>query len=248
MESIRLQKWLANIGLCSRRTAEQWMNENRLKINGKFARPGDRVSVGSDQVELDGQPIRNTPAPKIYWIFNKPDGYLTAHKPQEGKPCIYELPRLKNLSFHMFPAGRLDYRTEGLLLLTNDGELSYRLCHPRYKQPRKYQVLVNGKLTKAQLLSLRSGITLEDGPVNCEIGHAHSVPLGKSKGCWYLVTVREGRNRLVRRMFEHLNLKVLRLIRYGFGNLRLSEELLPGHYRQLHAKEIQQIKKSVSLL
>lgn len=247
MEKIRLQKWLADLGLCSRREAERWMLQDRLKINGKLARPGDHVCHEHDKVELDGEVLGTKQPPKVYWLFHKPDKFLTSHRREDDKERIYDLPNLSQLSFRIFPVGRLDYRTEGLLLLTNDGELSYRLCHPKFKQPRKYQVLINGKLTKAQLSALRKGITLDDGPVRCEIGHAQGVNLGKTKGCWYLITVWEGRNRLVRRIFESMDLKVVRLIRYGFGDLRLTDQVQPGSYRQLSQKEIQYLKKSVRL-
>ena len=247
MEKVRLQKWLAQIGICSRRKAEQWIADKRLTINGRIAVAGDQVRGPEDSIELDGDQLKGVKPPKVYWMLHKPDFYLTSHKAEGGKQRIYDLPKLKQLKFRVFPVGRLDYRTEGLLLLTNDGALSHRLCHPEYKQPRKYQVLVNGRLSKEQLSLIRSGISLDDRPVRCEIGHAHGVSLGKSKGCWYLVTVREGRNRLVRRVFEYLDFKVIRLIRYGFGGLRLPSDLNPGHYRQLSSDEITNLKKSVDL-
>lgn len=146
------------------------------------------------------------------------------------------------------PVGRLDFRTEGLLLLTNDGELARRLMHPKFEVPRYYHVLVSGELRSGDEDAIRRGITLEDGPTsNVDIVFSNNVDLGKSKGSWYHVTVREGRNRLVRRLFEAINYKVIRLVRFGYGDLRLPQDLEPGGYRQLNSEEIRKLKHLVQL-
>ena len=247
MDGIRLQKWISELGLASRREAERWITEGRLKINESTAKLGDRVDPINDKVFLDGKKLNAKTPPKIYWMLHKPNETLTSTAKEGDKMRIFDLPKLQKQSFHIFPVGRLDFKTEGLLLMTNDGELCNRLCHPKYKLPRFYQVLIGGKASSEQIKQIRKGIELEDGKVRCEIVPAYGVNLGKSKGSWYFVTVYEGRNRLVRRIFEHFDHKVIRLIRYGFGNLRLNEELKPGDYRQLTSKEIRYLKNSVDI-
>jgi 23S rRNA pseudouridine2605 synthase len=173
---------------------------------------------------------------------------LTARHDEFARQTIYDLPMLKKVPFLVSPVGRLDYRTEGLLLLTNDGDLASRLTHPKYEVPRQYHVLITGKLTEAQEKQIVKGIDLEDGPTGkAIIRYAHGKNLGASRGSWYAITVYEGRNRLVRRMFEHLGAKVVRLIRVSYGEVRMPEELAPGEYRQLTAEEILSLKKSVNL-
>jgi 23S rRNA pseudouridine2605 synthase len=159
-------------------------------------------------------------------------------------PTIYQLPALSKVPFHFSSIGRLDFRSEGLLLLTNDGELVQRLTHPRYQVERTYQVLVSGKLDKEQLRSIRSGLTLDDGPVEVKkITYVHGKNLGKSRGSWYFVTVAEGRNRLIRRLFERFDCKVIRLIRISYGQLQLPEGLRPGEIRSLRSEQIKMLKK-----
>jgi len=152
------------------------------------------------------------------------------------------------LPFLVSPVGRLDLRTEGLLLLTNDGDLAHQLTHPRNKVPRHYHVLISGRLTKEEEQKIASGaLVLEDGPVKkADIRYAHRHALGGSSGSWYMLTVYEGRNRIVRRMFETLGYKVVRLIRVGIGNLRMPEDLTPGDYRQLTADQLDQLKFAAS--
>lgn len=181
-------------------------------------------------------------------MLNKPDLCLTSRAPEPGKKTIFELPALRNLSFLLFPVGRLDYRTEGLLLLSNDGELVHRLTHPSYKIPRTYQVLLQRRLLPHEESQIRHGLELEDGPVKgAEINFIQSTGLGQSRGAWYMITVHEGRNRIVRRIFEKLDVKVVRLLRYSYGELHLPEQLKPGEYRQLQSSEIAELKQAVGL-
>jgi 23S rRNA pseudouridine2605 synthase len=181
-------------------------------------------------------------------MLNKPDFCLTSRKGEEGKNTIFELPAFRQLKFLIYPIGRLDYRTEGLLLLSNDGELVHRLTHPSYKVTRSYQVLFNRKLEADEEKAIRQGITLDDGPTQgAELQLLQSVDLGNSRGSWYLIKVKEGRNRLVRRIFESFNGKVVRLVRMAYGDLHLPEDLKPGEYRQLASAEIQNLKEAVGL-
>ena len=182
-------------------------------------------------------------------MVHKPDRYLTSHKRDGDKQTIFELPALNQVPFKLNSVGRLDYRTEGLLLLSNDGDFVHHLTHPKFKVPRYYYALVNKKLTKEQENIIRDGVPLEDGKTGpIEIQHAQSMNLGKSKGSWYYLTVHEGRNRLIRRIFEHFDLKVVRLLRVGFGGLRLPDDLKPGEYRQLASEEIVNLKKMSKLI
>ena len=240
--SIRLQKWLSELGVASRREAEAWIKEGRLQINNNIAALGDKVRPQLDKIYLDNKLLKKKVPPKVYWLLHKPDKFLTSRAREDGKHRIFDLPMLAKNELGVFPVGRLDYRTEGLLLMTNDGELCHRLCHPSYKVPRFYQVLTIGKLSKEQLRQIRNGLELADGKVRCDIKPAQGVNLGKSKGNWYFITVYEGRNRLVRRIFEHFQLRVNRLIRYGYGDLRLSDKLAAGSYRQLNSQEIKYLK------
>lgn len=193
---------------------------------------------------LDGKLVRSKLPPKVYWLLNKPDKILTARS-DDDKPTIYDIPMVAKAKFLVSPVGRLDFRTEGLLLLTNDGELSYKLCRPEYHVSREYQVLLDGRLTKEQEQEIRKGVTLEDGIVsNVKINFIHGANMGVSTGAWYVITVHEGRNRLVRRLFEHFNRRVVRLIRVAFGEIRLPLDLPSGEYRQLTTDEVAKLKKA----
>lgn len=235
--------------MASRREAETWITEGRVTVNGQVVRElGTRVTPGEDQVSIDGRPIKAEPPPRVYWMLHKPDEVLTARNDDFNRTTIYDLPKLAKTPFLVAPVGRLDYRTEGLLLLTNDGEMANRLCHPKYKIPRHYHVMTAGRLSEAQEREMQAGIKLEDGMTEpCEVRYAHGKNMGASKGSWYVVTVREGRNRLVRRLFEHFGMKVVRLIRVGFGDLTLPEDLKPGEYLQLSSDQIMALKRATDL-
>lgn len=245
---MRVQKWISQLGIASRRSAEKMIEDGRVSIDQKVAKLGDQIDPDTHNLSIDGQTVKDKRPPMVYWLFNKPDKVIVSNYDKEDRTTIFQLDRLKDLPFKINFIGRLDYRTEGLLLLSNDGELCHRLCHPKYKVSRHYQVLSNVKLTQVQIKSInRSGVKLEDGNARCEIQFAQGTNLGKSKGYWYYVTVFEGRNRLVRRIFESLDAEVLRLIRYGFGNLRLPYELKAGEYKQLSSKEVSYLKKMAKL-
>lgn len=237
------------MGLASRREAESWISQGRIAVNGiPLKEMGAKITPGVDQITFDGKLVQDRPPPRVYWMLNKPDEVLTTRQDGFQRTTIHDLPKLRKVPFLVSPVGRLDYRTEGLLLLTNDGELANRLCHPRYKVPRHYHVLSTGKLTPEQEKAIQKGVTLEDGPtMGAEIRYAHGKNLGASRGSWYMITVYEGRNRLVRRLFEHFDLKVVRLIRVGFGDLRMPESLKPGDYIQLTQDQILSLKKVTDL-
>lgn len=233
------------MGITSRRQAEKWIEDGRISVNGKVLREqGYKLDLENDQVTVDGKLVAVKEPPKVYWLFNKPDMCLTAAKAENDKKCIFDLPAFKKLPFRVFSAGRLDYRTEGLLILSNDGDFVHKLTHPKYKLPRSYYVLVNGKLESDQIRQIESGIKLKDGmTLPTKLKTIHGKNLGKSQGTWYSITVYEGRNRLVRRLFEHFDLNVVKLVRYAFGDLTLPEKLPSGEYRQLSKEEIMKFKK-----
>jgi pseudouridine synthase len=245
MSEMRLQKWLSQLGIASRREAEKWISEGRVAINGRVVSElGTRVNPEVDNIAVDGRAVKSKLPPKVYWLLNKPDKHLTARSDElTDKKTIYDIPMIARAKFLVNPVGRLDFRTEGLLLLTNDGELSYKLCRPEYHVPREYQALLDSRLTREEEQEIKKGITLEDGPVtDVKIKFVHGENLGVSTGSWYIVTVHEGRNRLVRRMFEHFGKRVVRLIRVGFGDIRLPVNLPAGEYRQLTAEEVASLR------
>jgi 23S rRNA pseudouridine2605 synthase len=237
------------MGIASRREAERWIEGGLVSVNGEIVREmGVRINPDEDQVTVKGKLIVNKAPPKVYWLLNKPDQILTARTDDRDRETIYDLPKLRNLPYLVSPVGRLDYRTEGLLLLTNDGELANRLCHPKYKVPRSYYALVNRKLTDQELEKIREGIKLEDGLTkDIKINFSTGMKMGASKGFCYDIIVTEGRNRLVRRIFEHFDIKVVRLMRYAFGDIFLPPELEISEYTQLHPDQIYALKKSTGL-
>jgi 23S rRNA pseudouridine2605 synthase len=247
---VRLQKYLSDQGVASRRQAEAWIRAGQVICNGQPAQIGQKIDPTQDDIWARGKKVSLLePPPKVYWLFYKPDKTLVTRKGTDIKErtTIYDLESLKDLSFPVKTVGRLDYRTEGLLLLSNDGEMIHRLTHPSFGMERFYQVLISGKLAEKDLESLRTGVLLKDGLASCSIQYAHGKNLGKSKGSFYFLSVQEGRNRLVRRLMEHFGHTVIRLVRYGFGELRLDEDLKPGSYRALTREEISYLKKAVDL-
>lgn len=242
-EEIRIQKWLSMLGICSRREAEKMIQDKRVSLNGKILDSfGVKVRPG-DAIKIDGKLVKNSLPPKVYYMLNKPDFSLVTRKSEDNKPTIFELQSVKNIKYSLFSVGRLDFRTEGLLLLSNDGEFVQKLTHPSNKIPRSYQVLINGKITNDQKTQLKQGITLEDGPIKgVKIHMIEGMNLGASKGAWYQVTVFEGRNRLIRRLFEFFGLKVIKLLRTDFGSISLPPNLIPGKVRSLSKEELKALK------
>ena len=237
----RLQKYLAHAGIGSRRSCEKLILEGKIKVNGKVVTTlGTKIDPLQDIVEVNNQVIGKKEK-KIYVLLNKPAGYVTTLKDPQGRPTVKEL--VKDLNIRIYPVGRLDYATEGLLLLTNDGQLSYRLTHPRYKIPKTYEVLVQGNPSKSALEKLKKGIVLEDGltqPALIKI-----LKQWKNKTL-IKITIYEGRNRQVRRMFQAINHPVLYLKRVQEGSLRLGK-LAKGEYRFLTEEEVKRLKKEVGL-
>lgn len=232
----RLQKLIASAGLASRRQAEEWIEGGRVTVNGQVARLGDRADPGRDRVEVDGKVLGRAPA-KICVLLNKPSGYVTSLKDPQGRPVVSDL--VKSLGERLFPVGRLDYNTEGLLLLTNDGDLAQRLAHPRHKVNKTYLVRVRGQLDARARTALERGVSLGDGMT----APARVARLRHSGGhSWFELTIREGRNRQVRRMCEKLGYPVSRLRRIRVAFLELGD-LQPGAFRLLSAREVSELKR-----
>lgn len=225
---MRLQRALARAGVASRRAAESLITAGRVRVNGAVATLGQSVRPGVDAITLDGKPVA-APAAPVWYALHKPSGTLTSRSDPRGRPTVFTLvPAVPGLTY----VGRLDYLTEGLLLLTTDGEAAHRLTHPSSGVERTYAATVSGDV-RAAVRELRRGIALKDGPV--EARDVRVTPAGH--GHWSLeLTLREGRNREVRRVCEHLGLDIHRLVRTRFGPVRLGR-LARGACRPLTERE-----------
>lgn len=230
MQGERLQKILAAAGLASRRKAEELIRAGRVSVNGRRARLGDRAAAG-DEVLLDGQPVKRSQS-LVTLLLYKPAGVLSAVSDDRGRKTVTELvPQAAGLH----PVGRLDLDSEGLLLLTNDGDLTLRLTHPRYGKEKEYRVWCQeGAVSKQALARLLEGVELEDGL-------ARAVKAAHAPGGARLV-LREGRKRQVRRMLKAVGYEVERLLRLRVDQLRLGD-LQPGQWRRLSGAEIDRLKK-----
>lgn len=235
----RIQKILASAGIASRREAERMVLEGRVTVNGKVVdRLGFKADPLKDHIKVDGK-RRFHPEPKITLLLNKPRLYLSTVKDPAGRPTVIDL--LKGVRWRVYPIGRLDFDAEGLLLLTNDGDLAYRLSHPKFSIRRTYWAKVEGVPHEKELMHLKRGVWLEDGEAK-----AVSAQLLRKmeKHSWVETTVTEGRNHLVKRMFSAIGHPVRKLKRVGYGPIRLGD-LPVGHYRPLTDAEMESLKKMV---
>lgn len=216
------------------------ISSGRVMVNGrKVTKAGSKAVWGVDKIIVDGQRLPDPPK-KVYVLLNKPFGYVcTLHDPQ-GRPIVRDL--LSDLKERVYPVGRLDFDSQGLLILTNDGELAFRLTHPRFQVPRTYKVLVEGTIGP-QLNTLRKGIILDDGPT-CR---ARVRVLERQQARSLLrITISEGRSREIRRMLEAVGHRTIQLIRTGYGSLSLGN-LKVGRYRYLTNEEVRSLRSSIGL-
>ena len=238
MKKVRLQKFLADAGLMSRRAAEEEIAKGRVSVNGHVAEIGTQIDPADDLVTYRGKKVLFEKKEHIYIMMNKPRGYLCSTEDDRGRKCVTDL--LDGVKARIYPVGRLDLISEGLLLLTDDGELKNRLTHPSYSLPKVYRVKVSGEVSEAQHLTLTSPLVI-DGykirPVDVVIGESDE------SGTVLKFTLKEGRNRQIRKMCEQAGLTVKRLSRISIGNLKL-DGLPVGKWRYLDAKEVEYLYKA----
>lgn len=234
----RLQRILTDAGIASRRGADRLIEAGRVTVNGvTVTQPGARVNPLEDRISVDGHLLPG-PHAKRYLMLHKPPGYLTTRDDPRGRPRVFDL--LPDLGVRLHPVGRLDFDAEGLLLLTNDGAVTYRLTHPRHGVRRVYHVLVEGRVTPAVLDGFRLGVVLEDGPARAEAASLLR-RVGPDRA-WLSLTLTEGRYREVKRFCQHLGLPVRRLVRVAFGPVELGT-LPPRQWRDLDGGEIAALRR-----
>ncbi len=240
----RLSRFLAHAGTASRRHAEELIAAGRVQVNGAtVTTQGTRIDPAHDRVSVDGKVVQPV-ARHVYLLLNKPGGYLsTASDPQE-RPTVLDLLPQEIRQLRVYPVGRLDIDTSGLLLLTNDGDFALRLAHPRYSAQKHYEALVHGYPTTAVLAALRNGVEFtEDSGVRHRSAPAEVRVLRRAGvDTWLLLTIHEGRKRQIRRMLAAVGLPVVRLVRVGIGSLTLGD-LPVGQWRYLTAGEVEALLK-----
>ncbi len=236
MALVRLQKVLADRGVASRRKAEELIEQGAVRVNGHPARLGDKVDDRKDLITVRGKRIAAAEAP-MYLMLHKPRGYVTTMSDEKGRKCVADL--IADVGARVYPVGRLDRESEGLLLLTNDGDFSNAMMHPAAHVPKRYRVTVRAEVDADQVLQLQEGILLDgrrtlpaEVTVLTQTENATEAPRTV-----FEITIYEGRNRQIRRMCEALNMEVIRLKRVSFGGVKLGM-LAPGKWRQLDPREV----------
>lgn len=231
MALVRLQKILSERGVTSRRKAEELIEQGKVKVNGRVAHLGDKADDRKDMITVGGKPIAAAEMP-TYIMLNKPRGYITTMNDEQGRKCVAEL--VQNVGARVYPVGRLDRESEGLLLFTNDGDFSHAMLHPATHVPKNYRVTVRSEVTDEQLNAIHEGIVL-DGRKTAE---ADVMIITEEPGRTVMeIVLYEGRNREIRRMCEVLGLEVIRLRRVAMGGVKLG--MLPmGKWRHLDPKEV----------
>ena len=234
----RIQKIISQCGIASRREAEDLILEGLVTVNGRTAELGMKADLEKDHIKVRGKLI-SSPSSMTYLILHKPIGCITAMNDPEKRPVVMDF--LKRVKARVFPVGRLDFNSEGLLILTNDGELANAVTHPKKKIPKTYRVKINGSLEDADRQRLEKGIRLDDGmtlPAKVRI-------VNKLKSnSWISITICEGRNRQVRRMLERVGHPAIRLIRTKISGLELGA-LKPGEYRYMTSEEVTNLKEEL---
>lgn len=243
-QEMRLQKYLAQAGVASRRVSEELIAAGRVQVNGKVIRQqGVKVNPANAVVHVDGERVIAREE-HVYLLLNKPRGYLSAMSDDHGRPCVGDIvaDRIR-AGQRLFHVGRLDQDTEGLLLLTNDGELAHRLMHPSYEVPKTYLATVRGVMGQREARKLRQGIDLDDGPISADELQIIDKLDGKTL---VRVVVHEGRNRIVRRMLAEIGFPVIELVRTQLGRVALGNQR-SGSLRKLSSKEIASLYEAVQL-
>lgn len=241
MEKIRIQKIMSDSGVCSRRKAEEYISEGRVKVNGRPCKLGDKALAGKDIITLDGEKIYVAKKRQLYYIMlHKPRGYVTTMSDELDRKCVTEL--LTKVPERVYPIGRLDKNSEGLLLFTNDGNFANDIMHPSRHIAKTYRVTVRPDINDEQLIKLASGVEI-DGKMTQE---RSVVVLDKQPGRVVLqMTIHEGRNRQIRKMCEAVGLEVARLKRTAIGPIKLGM-LKPGEYRELKPDELRALRNAIT--
>lgn len=234
----RLQKIIANAGITSRRSAEKLIDSGKVSLNGKIVTTlGVKADPSKDKIRINGKLLSHSDS-KLYILLNKPSGYITSLKDPEGRPTVMDL--LKKVRQRVYPVGRLDYDTEGLLIITNDGEFANILMHPRHKVQKTYMVKIKGKISEKSIKNLTEGVYI-DGRKTAPI--AIKKKGLREKNSWIEISLQEGRNRQIKRMLEILGYRVIKLKRTSYGFLNLQGVPL-GAYRLLTRFEVARLKKA----
>ncbi len=261
MPAERLQKIIAAAGIASRRKAEQLITSGLVSVNGQTVTElGTKADPEIDRIKVNGKPLAGPERP-VYLLLHKPKGYVTTVADPEGRPTVLDL--IRGIGSRVYPVGRLDYLSEGLLLLTNDGELAAKLMHASTHVPKTYLVKISGKATEAEIEKLRRGVKLssERAPLKTPAGQlpktaarrrskaiqtapARIKLIREAANPWYEVTLIEGRNRQIRRMFEEIDHHVEKIKRVRYGPLVL--DLEPGQFRHLNQQEVGKLKSAAS--
>ncbi len=239
----RLQKVLAHAGVCSRRAAERLIEAGEVEVNGQVVRElGTQIDPATDRVRVSGRVIALAPPETLHLAVYKPVWMLTTWSDPRGRPTVREL--VEDLGARLFPVGRLDFDAEGLLLLTNDGDLTYRLTHPRFQVRRTYLVKVAGTLEPQEKAALEAGVNLDDGPARAlevtQVPHPGAAAEGAT---WWRIATAEGRNHLVKRLLASVGHPVRRLVRAEFGGVTLGT-LRPGQRRVLRPREVRTLREA----
>ncbi len=236
----RLQKIISNLGITSRRNAELWIKEGKVTVNGRVAEIGTKAIVDRDHIKISGKLVNVGPKEqkRVYIKFYKPRGVITSLSDNEGRTTVIDF--LKEFKERIYPVGRLDYHSEGLLILTNDGEFANRVLHPSKKIPKTYFVKLKGAVDEEDIKKLRRGVMLEDGIT----APAEVKRLKKTKtdvNSWIEMTLHEGRKRQIRRMAQKVGYQVTKIMRVSIGGVSL-EPLKPGQWLPLTEWELRKIK------
>jgi 23S rRNA pseudouridine2605 synthase len=234
----RLQKVMARAGLGSRRACEAMISQGRVRVNGEVAVLGQKVDLKQDHITVDGRPLGSSEK-KRYLVVNKPVGYITSVKDQFGRPTVMDL--VPHIEERVYPVGRLDYDSQGLILLTNDGWLANRVLHPRFELPKTYLVKLKGRISNESVNRLRNGVDLDDGPTNPAQVRLLKVDANTSL---FEMVISEGRNRQVRRMCQAVGHQVEQLTRTAVGPIRLADLPL-GASRDLTGAELKRLREAV---
>lgn len=238
MEQIRLQKYVAECGFMSRRAAEKEIEAGNITVNGEAVEVGRVIDPAKDKVRYKGRPVlRKRNGHKLYLMLNKPRGYVTTMSDDKDRKCVASL--VKDVGERVYPIGRLDYESEGMLIMTNDGELANKLMHPKHHVPKTYNVRIEGSVSDTQLAKLRSEMIIDDytiKPVECKI-------LRSKNGYTILeMILHEGRNRQIRKMCEQVGLEITYLRRIAIGNIEIGD-LRAGQWRWLTKEQVEFLKE-----